>query len=374
MEMKFTRSIRKFENVFTALFLAAIISTILATVDMLHLFPIGMAGALLPLIPQVKGKKIRYILLSVLSAFLLIRFASILDGAKLLANKMFSLSQQTQAYEYDYFTTTGENAIETVLWLSLLAGFLCSLWGNRFNSVLAAAWVIAMAYFGVTPGVFWLTALVLAALFNVLPGQQRWFHGIVVTVLVIAIAFAVVNIAPEPSKEVSALDEQLRDFLAAAPIEYEQIPVPTDVPEPEIVPPPMVEQEQPDHGVQPKLVNILFIVLATLTLVLLFVPAIIKDWASKRREKNRAGMNAEDHAQAIKAMYLYAQRWRSLSEQNVEIPADVYAVWQEAAYSDHAMTAAQREMIHCYMAETAKAVWAKSDWKKRLTIQYRVAL
>ena len=81
-----------------------------------------------------------------------------------------------------------------------------------------------------------------------------------------------------------------------------------------------------------------------------------------------------DHAAAIKAMYLYAMRFRSLSNTPSEIPANVYAIWQEAAYSDHTMTEDQRKIIHSYMVETAKAAWAEADWKKRLLIQYRIAL
>ena len=55
-------------------------------------------------------------------------------------------------------------------------------------------------------------------------------------------------------------------------------------------------------------------------------------------------------------------------------PAQVYAIWQEAAYSDHTMNNAQREAVRAYMTETAKAVWAEADWKKRLAIRYRICL
>lgn len=374
MKIKFTQTNRKFEHVFPALFLTAIICSVFATLGWLHLLPAALAGLAVPLIPQMKQRNIRYVLLGLLGAFLLIRFPSVLDGAKLLANRMFSLSEQTQSYEYDYFAAAGESSAETVLWLSVLAGFFCTLWGNRFNTVLAGSWIIAMAYFGVTPSILWLVILVLAGLLNALPGQQRWFHAIVVTILVAAIAFSMGRIAPEPIKAVSALDDQLRNTLAAAPVTYEQAPVPTQVPEPEIIPPANTQQEQPDHGVQNMAVNILFVVLAALTLAILFIPAVIKDRAAKKREQNRAGLNNADHAAAIKAMYLYAMRFRSLSNTPSEIPANVYAIWQEAAYSDHTMTEDQRKIIHSYMVETAKAAWAEADWKKRLLIQYRIAL
>ena len=378
MEMKFTQSDRKIENVFSALFLAAILCNVLATLQWLHNIPVVLAGILIPLlysqIPSQKKKIANCIFCGILAAYFLIRFSSILDGLKLLANQMFRLSEQAQAYEYDYFSVSGESGVEAMLWVVVLAGFLCSLWHNIWNAVLCGSWIVAMAYFGVTPGVVWLVLLVLAGMLSILPGQQKWFHGIVVTVLITAIAFATVRIAPEPSKAVSALDDQLRDSLAAVPIVYEQTPVPTEVPEPEIIPPPQAEQEKPDHGVQKAVINILFILLAALTLALLFIPALIKDRAAKLCKKNRAGINDEDHTAAIKAMYLYARRWRNLSDSSCEIPAQVYAIWQEAAYSEHAMTAKQREIVHRYMVETAEAVWADSGYQKRLIIQYRIAL
>lgn len=374
MEITFTNSHRKFENVFSALFFAAILGNVLAALDWLHLLPFGLVGAILPLIPQTKGRRVQYALWGILAAWLLLRFPSMLDGGKLLANRMFALSEAQQSYEYDSFLTSGESAAETVLWLSLLAGNLCALWGNKSNAVLCGLWLLAMAYFGVTPGVLWFVVLVIGAFLSVLPGQHRWFYGLIVGVLVIGIACASVRIAPEPNKTVSALDDHLRDILAAAPVTYEQTPVPTEVPEPEMVPQPETVLEQPDHGVQQMAVNVLFLLLAALTLALLFIPAVIKDRAAKRSEKARAGFDHPDHAAAIRAMYLYAQRWRKLSDVPTEIPAAVYDIWQEAAFSDHTMNETQREAVHTYMKETAERVWLDADWKKRLHIQYRICL
>ncbi len=372
MEMQFTQPNRESKNGF--LFLAAILCNVCAALNWLHLIPIAIVGALIPRIcvPKAMRRPVVWVLVGLFAAFTLIRFSTILNGMKLLANRMFYLSEQTQAYAYDYFTTVGDSAVEAVLWVSILMGALCALWGNRVSGVLCGLWMIAMAYFGVTPGAGWMVLLVLAALFSALPGQR--FYGIVAAVLVAVIAVTIAQIAPEPSRAVSALDDRLRDALAAAPIVYEQTPVPTEVPEPELIPPPSIQTEQPDHGVQNAAINILFIVLAALTMAILFIPALIKDRAAKLREKNRAGIYDEDNTAAIKAMYLYTARFRKLSSAPGEIPAEVYAVWQEAAYSDHAMTAEQRKIVHDDMVRTAKAVWAESDFKKRFAIRYRIAL
>lgn len=97
------------------------------------MFPLRLRVYYYPLIPQIKGKKVRYILLVALVVFAMIRFSVILDGVKLLTNALFRLSEETQSYEYVYFTTTGTSAVEAVLAISLLAGFLCCLWGSAVN-------------------------------------------------------------------------------------------------------------------------------------------------------------------------------------------------------------------------------------------------
>lgn len=376
MKLTVIQSRGKCQRLFPSLFLGMILCNVCATLGEFSLLPAALVGVLVPLaLPFIPQKRTA---VSVFSGLLLVlgvlRFSSILDGMQLLANRVFYLSEQTQAYEYDYFTTAGDNSVEAMLWISLLLGLLCALWGSRVNALLCGAWVAAMAYFGVTPDAVWLVLLLLTAVLCGIQSRQRWFYGIVSAVLIVGIAFGVMQIAPQPIKAVSQLDEQLRDVLAAAPMTYEQTPVPTEVPAPELTPPPNLETEQPDHGVQSRVINILFLILSVLTLAMLFIPAVIKDRAEKLREKNRQGIRNRDNTAAIMAMYRYAQRWRGLNENAEPIPEDVYAIWQEAAYSDHAMTAGQREAVYQFMEATARAVWAKADFRKRLMIQYCLGL
>ena len=347
-----------------AVCLSAVLVVVLATLQWLHLLPIALSGVAVIFVPP----KYRKFLWIALAAFAAVRFGVVWNGTKILANRLFWLSEQTQSYEYSYFNVTGESCAEAVIFLSLLAGMV------NCPAMLAGLWAVAMAYFGVTPDGVWLALFLLASLISALPRQHRWFYGLIVGILVVAIAFATAKIAPEPSKAVSELDEQLRDSFAIGAVTYEQEPIPTEVPEPEIVPQPERSLQQPDHGVQQKMINILFVILAALTLALLFIPAVIKDRAEKKSEQARACFDDPDHAAAIKAMYLYAQRWRTLSNSPMEIPVDVYAIWQEAAYSDHAMTAEQREIVHAFMVETACAVWNAADKKKQMYIRYRVCL
>lgn len=199
-------------------------------------------------------------------------------------------------------------------------------------------------------------------------------NGIVVGILVVGIGVGLSYLQPEPNATVSQWDENLRDRLSWNQMYYEQEPIPSEVPEPEIVPPPQTQLQQPDHGIQKTVLNILFIVLATLTLIWLFVPAIIKDRAEKRAQKNHAGFDDPDHAKAICTMFLYAKRWQNFGTISEKAPADVYNIWLEAAYSDHGMTEQQRKIVHDYMVQTATSVWANADRKKRLYIRYRACL
>lgn len=374
MNMRITKAAPQYGWIVSSMFFAGLLLGLLATLDALYLVPAAAVGVVLPAAPFARKKTVRYGILILLAAFLVVRFEEVFEGFQLLANQLFALSEQTQAYEYNYFTVNTESAVETVLWLSLAAGLLCSLWGNRLNWVLTALWCVLMVYFGVTPDAHW---LILAAFFGTLcctPHEYRWFYGALIGIAVMMIGIGCIRFVPEPRDAVSALDEELRDILSLNSVVYEQTPVPVEVPEPEIVPPPAVEQEQPDHGVQKQLINILFVVLAALTLMILFVPAVINDRAAKRSEQNRAGMNDPDHAKSIHAMYLYAGRWRMLDSSIPPVPTEIYAIWQEAAFSDHIMSETQRLAVREYMETTARTVWANANWKKRMHIRYRIAL
>lgn len=374
MEWKVTQKKRGGERIASALFLAAADCMILATLGAWELLPLGLAGAVLVLLPGEGRRILVYAPLMVLSLWLAIRFRPLLNGAALLANRLFEKSEAAQAYVYDYFAAEGGSFGETVLFLSLLLGWLCRRWGNGTTLGLCLVWAGAMAYFGVTPGLWPLTAVLLCGVLAALPRGRRLGFGVLTGLLVLAIAGACIKLAPEPVPAISKLEEGLRDKLAFQSAAMEQTPIPSQVPEPEILPPAQVEQEQPDHGVQGRLVNVLFLTLAALTLAVLFVPAVIRDRATKRAEKNRAGLRAEDPAEAIRAMFLYAMRWRKLEPALEPVPEEVYQIWQEAAFSGHPMGEKQRELVHDYMERTARTVWDQLSRKRRLEIRYRLCL
>ena len=374
MEMKENRRSRGADYVLSALFLAAAAAMILETLGARELLLPALAGVLPVLLPRSRKKTVEYGLPAALAFWLVLRAGSVLDGAAGLANRLFARSEAVQAYAYDYFVTRGTGGGETVLFCALALGWLCRRWGNGVLLALCGLWAGAMAYFGVTPGPWILAAVLLCGLLTVLSPKGRLGWGVLAGLLVTLVTMACLNLAPEPIPAVSRLDETLRDGLALRSAAVERIPIPSQVPEPEHLPPDRVEQEQPDHGVQRRLVNVLFWVLAALTLLVLFVPAVIRDRAAKRAEANRADLRAEDPARAIRAMYLYAMRWRALEPTPEPVPEEIYGIWQEAAFSGHKMGEDQRQILRDYMETTAKAVWQRTDRRQRLRIRYRLCL
>ena len=102
--------------------------------------------------------------------------------------------------------------------------------------------------------------------------------------------------------------------------------------------------------------TVILIVLIVWILLLLFVPAVIRDRLQKRRDRNRAGMDSADPAEAIRATFRYALLWlKAAGADAQETPGydAAYRLWQEAAFSDHAMTEAQRDAIAAFQQTTA---------------------
>lgn len=379
MEIRFKQPEYQRFDFTPALLLLAVLCSFFATLDSLYLLPVALIGILIPVIYCLLPKKspvFFYTAAGILIAFLLIRFHAIVDGIKLLANLLFSQSEMQQFYEYHYFDTVVEKPFETVLWLGLLGGTLCALLRNYFTGILTAVWIIAMAYFGVTPKIGWLLLLGAACLLCIVPKQQKWFHGTAVILLLGITAWIAVTVSPTPNANISALDETLRDRLSLHSISYEELNAPMEFDEPEAEPESedTSDEASENQGNTGKTLNILFIVLAVLTLLFLFIPAIFKDKSEKRRKINRADMDNTDNAVAIRAIWLYTQHWLKLSDTQTDVPNEIYAIWLEAAYSEHTMTQQQRECMYDYMKNTAEAVWQSADKKKRFNIQYRLAL
>ncbi len=347
----------------------------LAASGMLELFsPFAFVGLLpllvLPFLPQRVRCWGGLALLALTLGFFALRFSAITDGLQMLANRMFTISESCQAYEYDRFPVTERRLAlrEGLAFLSLATALLVY---ARGGGVLTAVLLLAQAYFGVTPKALWLILLLLAAALYALPQERLWLHALTAALLIGLLALCVSLVAPEPNVRISGWDEQARDRLALHSIFYERTPEAVEVPQTEETPPPPQEL-QPNRAVSERKVNVLFYALALLTLLLLFVPAVLRDRAEKKRAQNRAAFDDPDCAAAIRAMYLHSRRWLRLKP--ADTPQEIAALWLEAAYSDHALTEAQRAQMAQYLMQVEQGVWESATKRERLHIRYRLCL
>lgn len=324
----------------------------------------------LPFLPKSARRWSALGLLALTLVFFAFRFSAVTQGLQILANRMFTISESCQAYEYDRFpvTDTPDALREGLAFASLATALLVY---ARGGGVLTAVLLLAQAYFGVTPRAIWLILLLLASALYVLPQERLWLHALTALLLVALIAACVLWLAPKPNARISGWDEQARDHLALYSIFYERTPEKLEAPQAEELPPPPPEL-QPNQAVSEAKVNVLFLVLVLVTLLLLFVPAVLLDRAQKKRTQNRAGFDDPDCAAAVRAMYLHSRKWLRLKP--AETPQEVTALWLEAAYSDHALTEAQRAQMAQYLAQVEQSVWGGATKRERLHIRYRLCL
>lgn len=346
-----------------------------AACGMLRLFsPFAFLG-LLPTLAFVflPQKARRWGILATLvltAAFLLLQLRQVTEGLQMLANRMFAASESGQSYEYDYFAVAERPAAlaEGLALLSLATALVTAIHGG---GVLTALLLFAQAYFGVTPAPLWEILLLLALLPYVLPQERLWLHWLAAALVVALAALLVTAFFATPNVRLASWEEQARDHLALHSVFYErtaeEIKVPTTE---EVQPPPQEPQQRPVET--PRQINILFYVLAILTLLLLFVPAVVRDRAQKKRTRNRMGIEDPDCSAAIRAMYLHSRKWLRLKPE--QTPPDVTQLWLEAAYSDHVMTPEQRAQMQQYLDGVEQTVWAASGKRERFRIRYRLCL
>ena len=175
-----------------------------------------------------------------------------------------------------------------------------------------------------------------------------------------------------PDLEDLATMETLPDV--AIPPELQENPQATgglQIPQVEQVPRPINPGKEPTE-IKAKPIPILPILVTILS-----VAAVGGVWlliAAQKRKRNRAAMYVQNNAEAIRGMYMYARRWRELNDSPGRIRPEVEAIWLEAAFSEHEMTAAQRETMLSFVRYAAADTWNKLTWWERLVVCFITAL
>ena len=341
--------------------LGILAAALLVRLELPFASPFVLPGLLLPLIPQQRGAW-ALLPLAVLCAVL---WKPLAEGFETLANAMFARSESCQAYEYDYFETGEGNGplFLTAGALSVLLGSLCSLHAGGTLWGTCALAVFGCAYFGVTPDLFWAVLILLSLLLCALPGEGLWLRGGTALLLTGLLLAGVLLLAPHPLPAVSAGEEAIRDRLAQDTVWYAGVPQPTELPVPEEPeeetppPPEEIREEKPFPW--------LIVILAALTLLVLFVPAAIRDRARKRHDAYCGNFESEDISRAVRDLYLHSRRWS-----DEPAPEEIRRLWNEAAYSDHVLTEQDRETMTTYLEQTEEKVLSRCGLKKRLYYRY----
>lgn len=383
----------------------AVMGALLSLVDSLEYFLAVLPGVALVIAAGFLPRKWQRIIgagiFTLCLLWLLLRLAPIGDGLGFLANRLFTLSEEGQAFCYTHFNVVKNAPQESLAFVSCALGALCLLLGGAVNLVLTLLLAIMVAYFGVAPSIVWLSILVFAAFANGLPKKERWLPAILIAAFVAATALSVQTLAPEPNVRIEHIAENLWDaFMPPIPDDPESLPTePSEAPEipdiedypemletmqipegvtlpgkipsvPQIeIPPttirPVGPEKEPTQKVKIPIVPILVTILAIAT-----VSAAVVLFANQKRKRVRAAMYAQNTAEAIRGMYLYARRWREWNAYADEIPAEVEDIWLEAAYSDHEMTDAQVERMRAFVRDTAQETWNNLNCWKRFAVYF----
>ncbi len=137
--------------------------------------------------------------------------------------------------------------------------------------------------------------------------------------------------------------------------------------------------------------TILYLLLTVAVIVLPFLPFAVLNRRRKRAMEARRVFGSDHYAEAICAMFRHVIAWlestghgcgnllyREWPDRLRPAMREEYAenfeagalLFEEASYSDHAMTEEQREKLAELLAQTERMLYRRADWKKRLRLRY----
>lgn len=337
----------------------------------------------------------------------------LLVGGKALCNQLFAASEAANRYAYIRFALPPESEAALPLFRLLLGalGGLWCFWSSRKGLAaltLAVALAALEAYLGLTPALWQNAALFLLLGLCLLPRaplSRRWAVPGAAALVMLCVSVAL----PGVDGGLEQRSEQVRDYLGQA-LQEQQRPV-TRPQEQQSVRKETLLQEggasqqtsqdyekETDYHRQlslPKTTpyrKIILLLLATaLVLILPFLPFYLLDRRRRRAQDRRAAFEEADCAAAIRAMFPHVVRcltafslprdnvdFSALAEQTEAIFPPDYArayregvdLWQEAAYSDHAMTDAQRQSVAALVEATERLVFAAANRRQRFRLRY----
>lgn len=367
----------------------------------------GVVILLLAPMFETKHKLFAMIVAIAVAVMFLFAHQKIIEGVKIIGNRIFSISEALQAYRYDRLEVGVPEAKSDICMLVALA-FISGLLAlismllmrkRKFILPLASFATVAIftAYFGVSAAFIWMVLPATLCLIAFIPsnaGTRRY----VAIVICMVILFTVSSIfLPKELPSISKLDESIRDKIA-----FETVRIENESTTEDFDPPPVTEPEEKAETMGehiayfiPTVKTVLVVAVSLLILLILFIPAVLNDRLRKRAAMERADFENADHSVSICAMFLYAAKWLNacgLGASNINYAEwtqklgeymsyeylgkydEIVPIWYEAAFSSHEMTVQQRNAVWEFLKSTSDEIWHKASRKQRLLIKYRYGL
>ena len=348
------------------------------------------------------------------------------DGFMLLFNRLFTISQQRQAYRYTMFVIAspesywdGHIALALVV-VAMLFGALCAVlayWRNKTPVVITMILVIAaQVYFGVFPAGLWNILLFASFVLVLMRGAElRNIVAIVIAVAFIAMGTWATYSGTNP--RLLALSESIRDQFDIRVSQITGTPIYThnpgaqpdnrDLSVTDVQEETLHDAHHQDYDILyderargaeigalsavPSLLPLLLIILAILAVIGIYkyLPMHLRVY-KRRKMFDTAGCQV-----AINDMFIYMLEWlfaHGLERKNIVFSAygpqlsmlvsqeyaveyeNTIALWRKAVYSGHPPSEAERAHMKAFMHKTMDIVWKKSNISTKARIKFHYYL
>ena len=339
------------------------------------------------------------------------------DGALALCNRLFEASEQANAYVYSRFPVPADQpaalAAALLLPIPVLLLGLVFLSGSRLLALcLMAGCTAFQTYFGLSfPGWANVSLFALFALWMMKRPPMRK-DALLLLSAVLAVSLAVALLCPGVDAATEAASERARDALSRmagqaagtvpeAPEGENEVRRAHTQSLTEGEREALAEKEYRLETVEeaqismPRWINYLKIALlllaAAAVVILPFLPFL---WLNARRKKAlniQKAFAAGDVKAAVRAVFQHVIAWlEAMGHGAGNLPyrdwagclppgmppgygqrfSQCAALFEEAAYSDHAMDEDARQQALALLSETEQALLAQADWKQRLRLKY----
>ena len=347
-------------------------------------------------------------------------------GAAVACNALFSASEEANAYVYVSLSVPAEADVQTCLaafgcWLAALAGGIGAgiIRSRSAAAPLAGAFLVitAESYFGVVPEPIVQLALfgaLGAAVIRRMTEAPGWRAIAAAAAVAVAVALLVMALWPGVHPRTEAVSERIRDWLSGQQPEGTTAARQEEASLNHLRQETLLTQERAAEGAQQETVSgyerqqklqrdisdpspvdyiriLLLLLLVVVVLVGPFVPFV---WLNRKRRRalaRREVFDAAEPAEAIAEMFRHivcclttigvrpdSRGFGQLEgQQGPGLTAEYWLayhqgllLWQEAYYSDHPMTEAQRAQIKSLLQKTQQLVYELANRRQRFRLQY----